>query len=302
MILVGSRALALRAPFLLNRKPVDFDFICSYDEYENWFAKNKHLIKINKHYTLPSEKKIIIEGNSNIEFELIEKSESAKMFYDLVSNDSKTLKTSFGLVPNLNLLYTLKNSHKYLKNNPYFWKTYVDIAIMKEFGCQILPEYNEFFKLREKETYTYSHPKLNVSKKDFFNYDQVDYKYDHDSIHQCVYLYDRPAYTYFTKDGSEVLSDKKKFFECSEEIKLAAVIEETCVLAIERSYVPYKELFNLEQTYKFALSKVCTSITSGWFRTYAYDNALKALKQMPSNYIERFEDGLKNNIVKPFKL
>ncbi len=38
MILIGSRALALRAPVILNRKPLDFDCLC--DEHNNLDYKN----------------------------------------------------------------------------------------------------------------------------------------------------------------------------------------------------------------------------------------------------------------------
>ena len=43
-----------------------------------------------------------------------------------------------------------------------------------------------FYQLREKESYTHKLPSLNVHKGDFFKKDEVNYIYDHDSIHEVV--------------------------------------------------------------------------------------------------------------------
>ena len=41
MILLGSRALALRAPSLLQRQPKDFDFVATQAEIDSWMAENR---------------------------------------------------------------------------------------------------------------------------------------------------------------------------------------------------------------------------------------------------------------------
>ena len=46
MILIGSRALKFRAPFLLSKEPKDFDFIAYSDEAIEWLEK--HDIKDQK--------------------------------------------------------------------------------------------------------------------------------------------------------------------------------------------------------------------------------------------------------------
>lgn len=47
----------------------------------------------------------------------------------------------------------------------------------------------DFYQLREKESYTHKLPSLNVDKGDFFKKDEVNYIYDHDSIHEVVALF-----------------------------------------------------------------------------------------------------------------
>lgn len=300
MILIGSRALALRAPGLLTRKPMDFDFICTKEEFDSWMEKNSHKVQPTKIYPEMNGKKMIVEGSSNCEFELIQPGLSNEMLVSLVDSDKDTFETPFGKVPSLDMLFTLKYSHKYLKNSPHFWKTMVDYHMMRRAGARIREEYAAFLKLREKETYNYSHPKLNVTKENFFKDDNIQYVYDHDSIHVSVARGERPAYTYYMKDGEQVLTDKKKFFDSPREIQLNGVIEESAVLAIERSLVPHPGVWTPEYAWRFALSKVCSSITSGWFREFAYENALDILKMYPTGYWDKFQEDVKAGKVKPF--
>jgi hypothetical protein len=198
------------------------------------------------------------------------------------------------------MLFTIKSSHKYLKNSPHFWKTLVDYHILKKVGATVRPEYQEFLKLREKETYNYSHPKLNQSKEGFFSDDGLQYVWDHDTIHESVARGERPAYTYYMKDGEAVMCDKNKFFALPKEVQMNGVIEEAAVLAIERSLVPHPGVWTPEYAWRFALSKVCSSITSGWFRAFAYDNALEILKLYPAGYWDKFQKDCEDGRVKPF--
>jgi hypothetical protein len=295
MILIGSRALMLRAPQLLMRKPQDFDFVCTMPEFEAWFADNKD--KLNPKKVYPENNKMIVEGSSNCEFEIVAPNTSSAMLVELVKADA--IETSFGLVPSLDMLFAIKASHKYLKNSPHFWKTLADYHILKRAGAKVRPEYEAFFKLRQKETYTYAHPKLNQNKDGFFADDNIKYVYDHDTIHQSVAMFDGiPAYTRYMKDGAEVQCDKAKFFACPREIQLAGVVEEAAVLAIERSLVAHPGIWTPKFAWRFALSKVCSSITSGWFREFAYESAFDVLRLYPENYWEKFQKDVESGLVK----
>ena len=180
MILIGSRALALRAPQILGRKPLDFDFMCTMDEYNTWLEKNASKVNPTKIYPLADGKKMIVEGDTNCEFEIFQPGASNEMFAKLVEDDKETIQTSFGMIPNLDLLFTLKSSHKYLKDSPHFWKNLKDYHRMKAIGASVRPEYMDFFKLREKETYAkQKHPSLMQSKDDFFKDDGIPVSYTH---------------------------------------------------------------------------------------------------------------------------
>lgn len=303
MILIGSRALALRCPQALMRKPVDFDWVCTLSEYEAWMEKNSHKVKPTKVYQEECKQglyKMIVEGGTNCEFEIIDPEKSSGILQKIVEGNSESLETPFGWVPPFDMLFTIKQSHRYLRNSPHFWKTLADWHLMRKLGAQVRPEYEAFLKLREKETYWYKHPKLNVSKDAFFQDDGIQYVWDHDDIHKSVAVHERPAYTYYLKEGAQVDCDKSKFFAVPQEIRLAGVVEEAAVLAIERSLVPHPGVWTPEYAWKFALAKVCSSITSGWFRQFAYEHAPEVLKLYPAGYWEKFQKDCAEGKVKSF--
>jgi len=298
MILIGSRAVALRAPAILRRAPLDFDFVSTKDEFNSWMEKSS--AKVNPTKVYAEKNKMIVEGKTNCEFEIVGEAPSTQMLIDLVEGAPDSIETPFGWIPSFDMLFTLKSSHKYLRNSPHFWKTLLDYHTMKKCGAQVRPEYQAFLKVREKETYNYAHPKLNQSKDGFFADDGLIYEVDHDDIHESIKTFDKPAYCYYLKDGAEVQCDKSKFFSIDESIRLAGVVEEAAVLAIERSLIPHPGVWTPEYAWRFALSKVCSSITSGWFRSFAYDNALQVLKLYPAEYWKKFQKDRAEGRVRPF--
>lgn len=300
MILIGSRALALRAPEALQRKPLDFDMVGTRHECAQWIDENSERLGfIEEDYRL--DRKWILRGPVIVELEISASNTSTELLIQLVESDPDSVQTPFGLVPSLDMLFTLKRSHRYLKDNPHFWKSFLDYHSMKALGARVRPEYEQFLALREKEQYQVQYPRLNQNKQQFFSDDAIQYVYDHDTIHESVARFDRPAYTYYQKDGAEVQVSRRKFEACPREIQLAGVIEEAAVLAIERSLVPHPGVKTPKEAWGFALSKVMTSITSGWFREFAYENGPEILKLYPEGYWEKFQRDVASGVVKPFQ-
>lgn len=201
----------------------------------------------------------------------------------------------------LDWLYTLKMSHRFRKNSPHFAKTMSHIHDMRHRGAKIINL--DWYKQRVKETLN-KHPNLNQDKKDFFNTPGIIYKYDHDSIHRAIALYDKPAYQYYIDPKKEVWCDRELFAQCSREIKIAGVLEESLVLALERSQIPNDFNLDKDKSFKYALEKVCTSITSGWFRTWAWEHyyeILNAYNNLPFDYTKKFKQQLDKGIVLPFE-
>ena len=325
MLLIGSRALVANNPELEGvRKCTDWDFICTLQQFTAWHKENKG----NLQFAVPTQGGKYYHARDkdgmNYEFELAWPGTSAEVF--LIEYNCMNVGVH-ATASNHDLLL-IKESHKFKRNSPHFLKTMSDIKFLRgklNGGEPVkwIERNREILALREAESYDYSHPNLNVSSNDFFKGDGVNYIYDHDSIHLAVALHvithhcdhapggfeyqPVPAYTYYIKDGSEVMTSKEKFMSVSEQRRLHGVYEESCVLALERSQIPHglgKEGGPTARwSFEMALMKVCTSITSGWFREYAWENYEKVLdlyNQLGENdYIERFNKN--QHLLKPYK-
>lgn len=301
--------MSLRLGSMMKRSCKDFDWVCTKEEFDQWMEKESHKVNPTKVYELPEFNKWIVETDgdkTNCEFEIITPGHSSELLADLVYHDKESIETPFGHVPSLNLLFAIKDSHKFKKfhlDSSGFWKTTCDWHLMRSFGAEIKPEYEEFCKLRRAEAYAgQKHPKLNVSKDSFFKDDglQDTYVWDHDSIHISAAPNGIPAYTLYLKDGESVLADKKKFFALPREIQLAGGIQEATVLAIERSKIIFGDTWNDRQAWIFSLAKVCSSITSGWFREFCFSNVFDIIKLYPENYWTKFQQDVAEGKVKPY--
>lgn len=295
MIIIGSNAINKHLK-TFREFPSDVDILCHFDEAIK-FINSLDNVKMAK--PINNGKKYIVKTDIIYEIEIIQ-NDIKEELYNYIKNDKNSIHDGIFTYPSLNVLYALKESHKYLKNNPHFLKTMKDIKFLRSLNCKIDSDFVDLFKKIEQDTYDYSHPILNQTKSNFFN-DTVKYIYDHDTIHEAVKINERPAYTYFIKDGSEVLCSKKKFFECSEHIRNSAVLEESYVLALERSIIPHETSFKRKEVFDYALMKVCTSITSGWFRKWSWENYEKVQEMYNDNFVDKFELALKNGLIKPFK-
>ena len=124
-----------------------------------------------------------------------------------------------------------------------------------------------------KQQYPQGNPSLNLSNDDFFD-DAVTKVYDHDWLHE-LYAYEaQPMYTKLKKpEGvSQAWCEKDLWLELSYEDKCKCVAEECYVISTERFLVPKEFDYPAKLAYIKALGKVCTTLTSGWFRDFAIDN------------------------------
>lgn len=286
---IGSIALKNYVP--LDRNPNDIDII---DSHEN-FEKKLETLKGKLEFCVPRNngKKIVAKkGNTFIEAEISWENSLAKEFIEIMNSQG------YYEYASLNGLYTLKMSHRYLKNSYSFLKTMNDIHIMRSLGAYISEDLKEWYKKRKNETYDYNHPNLNKTKNDFFSGDNIIYYYDHDTIHKAMAHYDKPAYEFFKLQQNDVLPSKNLFFECDEKTRLFSVLEEAYVLALERSQIPYPNFLTPKQSFDIALMKICTSITSGWFREFAWENYYKVQSLYTDDYIRKFHEGITNKTIK----
>lgn len=292
LALIGSQALKAHG---FERNPIDVDVMGDYSEVEGFFLAKEGL---RSFYPVAEGRKVIAKGSSGWtgEGEIAWEGSAAEHFIELASQDEGSFEKDGILIPSLNALYALKMSHRYLKNSPHFLKTMRDIREMRAAGAEISEEYADWFARRERETYDYAHPSLMVSKGDFFAGDGVDYVFDHDSLHEAMRHLDKPAYRYYMMAGMDVMCDKDKFFETTEEVRLYGVLEEAYVLALERSQIPFGDSISPRASFDIALMKICTSVTSGWFREFAWENYETVSSMFDEGYVEKFKKAERNGV------
>ena len=326
MLVIGSLAMNHFGVLPEGRRIGDADYIGTMAEFREFKAGMQDQIALCEVQS-PTSFHIVTKGGFNIEFEIAFPLSSGLFLLDLAG-------AMDGVVyADINTQLAIKLSHRYKKNSKFFLKTMRDIQHLRTCGAVVTPELAEWLPHRERETYVYAHPKLNVTSGEFFTGDGVNYVYDHDSIHLAVAICQRervvrtggtgvigqlvsygkteivtyPAYTFYMKDGSEVMTSKEKFFSVPESVRLHGVYEESCVLALERSQIPHglgKEGGpSARWSFEMALMKVCTSVTSGWFRCYAwesYDKVMALYSELgEDDYIKRFQAN--QHLLVPYK-
>ena len=304
ILMVGSEALR-SSGIKVDRPTLDWDFIATPEAAAAYIQSLSAASVFAEVKASPDGKYLYVRRHGGlpvIEFELAWPGSTAESLINLVLAEEnghlrelRSQMASGVIVPvSPKVVYTLKMSHRFKKNSVHFEKTRQDILMLRKLGFGKIPRgLGEWFKDRVKETYSYKHPKLQGVKKDaFFSDDGIRYVYDHDAIHQAVKHLEKPAYSYFQPEGEEVGTDKAEFFKLPKVNQLLAVLEECYVLSLERAIVPY-DLFGDEQAcrkaFRTALEKVCTSITSGWFRKFAWENFDAVLALYDIEYVERFK-------------
>ena len=281
MLIIGSQAAIFHK--LSDRPARDTDVIGTFAELQALIraVKADKGIQLSRPIGRKGDKWHIRDGEGwDIEFEIAFQGTSAARLLELegVVEGREAMASKQALL-------ALKMSHRYLRNSPHFLKTMRDIQDMRAAGIVLDETMQEWLEQREEETYDYAHPNLNVDKQTFFD-DSVGYVYDHDDLHRILAIEESPAYTKYMVDGEQVLTSREKFFTVGEKVRLLGGLEEALVLCAERSLIPYNWQPNPAEMFKFALQKICTSITSGFFRQFCwehYDDIVEMYEKLYGN-------------------
>jgi len=297
MLVIGSLAAINHG--VLMRQPKDTDVIGTQSEFDAMVEQSQTDGSLSLMERMSGDHWHLIINGRHTEFEIAREGSSGASLLTIECVLEGEVR-----VASKEALLALKLSHRFKKNSPHFMKTMLDVKQMRAKGVVLTPELELWLPHRERETYVYNHPKLNVSKEDFFKGDGVNYVYDHDSLHVAVALREKPAYTFYMEDGTAVMTSKEKFFSVEEEVRLFGVYEEACVLALERSQIPYDFKPDPSKSFMTALIKVSTSITSGWFREYAWESHAEVVdlyqKLGQDDYIRRFK--MNQHLLKPHSI
>src|ERR1700690_2184916 len=156
MLIIGSRALKQAGEKYLSSafRQWDWDYICSYTE----FLSQKKEIGRCRSYPINRGKVMVVQTREqNYEFEIAwENSTAASLLKLIDENPSLVIKDGDTSYASPDLIFTLKKSHRYLKDSPHFLKTMLDYRHLLSMGCQVPVALTDWYKDRVKETYWYN--------------------------------------------------------------------------------------------------------------------------------------------------
>lgn len=311
LTVVGSYAVYIRSGGKTRPPLKDVDFIGQHDVVQRFLRSSRN--QFFSIYPLDGGKVVACRKDTSsvpriFEFETAWPHSTGLEFLRIVFDDPQTKYSYMSTdldrhfrqmiaIPSYNALLKLKLSHRYKKDSPHFLKTMTDIIWLRKHDLNDDGRYDEWLKAREKETLG-KHPNLNQDKRSFFSGDSINYIYDHDTIHEAMKRGEVPAYRLFQKDGAQVAVDRSKFEKLTLREKLNSVLEESLVLALERSQIPFDFKPKPKASFDKALMKVCTSITSGWWREFAWEHYYDVQAIYPEDYVSVFQKAVQEGVVK----
>lgn len=162
--------------------------------------------------------------------------------------------------------------------------------------CPVKPSKERFLVCRTaltKQAYPQGVPTLAQTNEEFFN-DAVTKVYDHDYLHTLYAYGDSPLYESLKKPTQmeQAWCEKDLWLDLTDEQRNMCVAEECYVIATERFLVPNDWGYSSKRAYFNALQKVCTTLTSGWFRDWAIDHYPEVLYLYEADKFNRVKDAI----------
>lgn len=192
------------------------------------------------------------------------------------------------------ILLTLKLSHL---GWDILWEKHVaDVEFLFSKGC--VPDQNLYNYLVKGWIKKHGKKWASLKGKDsntFFE-DAVRRKYNHDSIHDAVAVYDKPLYESLLYEG--VSCSEKGFNLLSDQDKILLVKEEVWVTALERYIIPADFNCSFTSAYQKSLKKLATTMSSGWFKWFILSNIHILRRCRDHSFVDKFKTALINNKVK----
>lgn len=138
--------------------------------------------------------------------------------------------------------------------------------------------YSELLKYWKQEKGYKQFLSLDKKSDEFFN-DFVEYKYDHDYLHDLVASPFKPMYSRCLKEGEQVLISEEGFAKLSHQDKVKMFREEITVICLERFLLNDKyENDSLHKAWGLALKKTVTNLTKNWASDFILFNLSDFIK------------------------
>lgn len=282
MLVIGSHALSKIVD--INRAPKDLDVLITRDELSEYVSSNKEdIIDLeDKGHKFFCKSKLY----GYIEFGLIDEVESSENYYEYCGRPKGLFYAP------AEVLFSLKKSHIHFPRS--FDKHILDYNLLRSLvKVDVL---SVITRKRTKEIEAaigkLKTPSLKKSTKDFFD-DKVSNKtFIHDHIHAVIAHKERPMFEYIKPDADKVTCSKDLWSNLEYEDKIKCVLEEAYVIALERGVIPMLfaggSIVRHDRAFKWAVMRICTTLCSGWFRTFAVDNYPEVIERYDPNYVDKF--------------
>ena len=272
MILLGSRAA--QAWFSEFRQPKDWDVVATLKEIGTWAERNRDRVR---RLAPTSERKYgaKLADGTRIEFEVIDPGGSTQMLVDLASR-FRPVEIPGGVakaaIPQL--LWLTKRAHAIW---PIRWdKTMADLHWLRSRAPVAVADLWAYHDVRRAEhagRMSQRRVNLDMTNDAFFAKSAKAARrvVDHDTLHEIVKYGERPLYESFKTDPNRASLNRSMFESAPLLDRLRLVREEAMAIALERYVIPGVER-EAEPAYERALQRICTTLTSGWFRDFAVDH------------------------------
>lgn len=194
-------------------------------------------------------------------------------------------------------LYILKRSHAWRERD--FDKTITHLHTLLS-SARLFMNAEDSRLLEERIKLTKAElghraPSLNKTNAAFFD-DPVTKVYEHDWLHELAAYTDSPMYTKMKRNAEMAWCEKDMWEAFSLKEKLDCTAEEVYVIACERFQIPTNWDGRYKRSYMAALKKVCTTLTSGWFRDFAIDNYPQLVEKFDVNKFEDIKQKIEKGI------
>lgn len=291
LLLVGSEAAQHRMKG--GRIDTDIDFIVTMGDMMDFVEE--HGVEAS-----PEHKTKFVGKwcGALVSMEIAPPGSAAEELLDQVTGNPIELMGQKIFLPELDWLYTIKLSHRYVEDPRNFQKTMQDIHDMRSAGAKIADK--SWLKFRETEILASPRPKRNRdNRSSLFSDDAGPLPFNRKDLYEIVKIGSKPAHQHLG-DSVGVWCAKRQWEGCSDEIKQAAVLEECYVLALERCLISRGSGVSAWGAFGMALEAVCTTATSDHFREYAWENFGTIRPRANLEFYAKFLDARKNGtLVRP---
>jgi hypothetical protein len=290
MLLIGS--VAAKYHVQQFRQPNDIDVILSENEVGEFYKNNEDKIVEFRpqFYSNRFTCKLVDAGNiSRVELHVATPGSGYEMLVNAQKHTHVANAASCSMtVASLRTLLAIKKTHITF---PVKWQKHIrDYHTLKQYddaGAAVMQDnvmledaYSIILADTCKRFSKYRSASLDMTNEEFFakSAAYVGRKYEHDDLHRLIMFYDVPMYTKLKTDQSKAMCLRSKWDELSLADQVKAVKEEAYVIALERKIIPaYEEGEDItyelgEEAFSWAIERICTTLTSGWFREFAIEH------------------------------